>query len=566
MKTLRKTLLLASLGVLSLGIGTSLAAMAKPVTMTKAGAGKTYIASDSSVVDGHINTGDFLLSGGVHANDKTVLFDEECKESSKLVGKAKINNYAKEEVTTLFSASFSIRIDALVSNGSFSIAFGLPRVSSSLSEKGVVEARFTAPAGDPYFSIIAHYGEGIEEELLPLSPLTAFGYGARTNVVLSATTDQKLTVTLGSTKVLDSASFREDGSGFFGFFSEGINTVSLRDFSIYGFTYDTPENVDYTEYFDDGHYNANVFYSNAQSSFLTPSYLGVDTDETGNGTLRFSKTGPAYINTKYDYSNFSTEFEVPFIQRQAVQNEDGAYTALISNWFGIAWGVQNYTETTGETIAYDNWIQFEGIPVDGALHTEDYSNPRYVLWQKGKAVKIQAMEHNFFSVSDAQNRTLYLKMTMIDGVFSFYQRYEGSKGYGQPVMTYDFGTTPLGSVRIFSWALTTPSSQGIAYSGVADFSIDNWNITNLDAASVKQTISDPGYRENGIEAGSDYDYQTVLDDGDLLGNRIDSLSQGSNALTGLWIGLGIGGGVILLAGATTGIFLAMKRRKQHEEN
>ena len=550
MKPFSKALLVLALGG-SLGLGTALYAASRSMLSASAGASKKFIASETSVVDGHINTGDFLLSGGVHATDKTVLFDEECSSYSKLVGKTKINNYAEEEVSTLFSASFSIRIDDLVKDGAFSIAFGLPKVSSALSEKGVVEIRFSAPAGDPYLSVIGHYGEGVDEELLPLSPLTAFGYGTRTKVTLLATTSQKLTVTFGNTKVLDAA---------------GINTVSLRDFSIYGYTYDTPENVDYTEYFDDGHYNANVFYSNAQSSFLTPSYLGVDTDESGNGVLRFSKAGPAYINTRYEYSNFSTEFEVPFIQRKAEQNEDGAYTALISNWFGIAWGVQNITETTGETIAYDNWIQFEGIPVDGALHTEDYSNPRYVLWQKGRAVKIQAMEHNFFSESDAKDRTLYLKMTMVDGIFLLYQRYEGSAGYGQPVLSYDFGTTSLGTVRLFTWALTNPSGQGVAYSGVADFSIDNWNLTNLDAASVKQTISDPGYRENGIEAGSDYDYQTVLDDGDLLGNRIDSLSQGSNALTGLWIGLGIGGGVILLAGATTGIFLATKRRKQHEEN
>ena len=564
MKPFSKALLVAALGG-SLGLGTALYAVSRPMLSASAGASKKFIASETSVVDGHINTGDFLLSGGVHATDKTVLFDEECSSYSKLVGKTKINNYAEEEVSTLFSASFSIRIDDLVKDGAFSIAFGLPKVSSALSEKGVVEIRFSAPAGDPYLSVIGHYGEGVDEELLPLSPLTAFGYGTRTKVTLLATTNQKLTVTFGDTKVLDAASFREDGSGFFGFFSDGINTVSLRDFSIYGYTYDTPENVDYTEYFDDGHYNANVFYSNAQSSFLTPSYLGVDTDESGNGVLRFSKTGPAYINTRYEYSNFSTEFEVPFIQRKAEQNEDGAYTALISNWFGIAWGVQNITETTGETIAYDNWIQFEGIPVDGALHTEDYSNPRYVLWQKGRAVKIQAMEHNFFSESDAKDRTLYLKMTMVDGIFLLYQRYEGSAGYGQPVLSYDFGTTSLGTVRLFTWALTNPSGQGVAYSGVADFSIDNWNLTNLDAASVKQTIADPGYRENGIESGQNYDYETPIDSSDLLGNRVDSLSQdNASSLLGLWIGLGVGGGVLLVGGTLGGITFAKKRRTKHE--
>ena len=125
MKPFSKALLVLALGG-SLGLGTALYAASRPMLSASAGASKKFIASETSVVDGHINTGDFLLSGGVHATDKTVLFDEECSSYSKLVGKTKINNYAEEEVSTLFSASFSIRIDDLVKDGAFSIAFTCP--------------------------------------------------------------------------------------------------------------------------------------------------------------------------------------------------------------------------------------------------------------------------------------------------------------------------------------------------------------------------------------------------------------------------------------------------------
>ena len=532
--------------------------------LVSAGASRNYIASSSSIVEGYINTGDFLTSGGVYGAGSSVVFDESLKATSKIVGKTKVMNLASQGVKRLLEAKFTLKLSSLERNGRFSMAFGLPRTSSTVDELGVIEIAFIDHEGTPFFAVIEHFGEGIEDYLVAPAPLDVLTLGKKTAVHLDCSTDRKISLSIGANSILDAASFRESGAGFVGFFSNGRNVATLGDLEIYGYSYETPENVEYVEYFDDGHYNANVFYSSSQSSFLTPSYLGVDTDETGEGVLRFSHTGPAYISTRYNYSNFVTEFEIPWISREAKRDENGNYTDLISNWFGFAWGVGSYDESTSETIAYDYWIQFEGIPVDGALHTEDYSSPRYVLWEKGKAVSIQGMAKNFYSASQAQDRSLFIKIEMIDGVMSMYQRYENELGYGAtPTVVYDFGTTPLGGLRIFTWALTEPSSMGVAYSGVADFSLDNWSIQNADSEAVKRVVGDPGYRENGITPGTDYDYTTNPDDEDLLSSRLPYESAEGGSMTGLWIGLGVGAGAVAGIGATTGVILSRKRRKKH---
>lgn len=530
-----------------------------------AGASRNYIASTSSVVDGYINTGDFLVSGGVYGAGSSIVFDQTLKSTSKIVGKTKVANLASQGVKRLLQASFSLKLTSLETNGRFSFAFGLPRTSSTVNDLGVIEIAFIDHEGTPFFAVVEHFGEGIEDYLVSPTPLSVLTLGKKTSVLLDCTTDRKMTLKIGSNTVLDNVSFQENGSGFVGFFSSGRNVATIGDMEIYGYSYETPENVEYTEYFDDGHYNANVFYSSSQSSFLTPSYLGVDTDENGEGVLRFAHTGPAYISTRYSYSNFVTEFEIPWIAREAKKDEYGNYTDLISNWFGFAWGVNSYNESTSETIAYDYWLQFEGIPVDGALHTEDYSNPRYVIWEKGKAVSIQSMSKNFYSASQARDRSVFIKIQMIDGVMSMFQRYEDELGYGAtPTVTYDFGTTPLGGLRIFTWALTEPSSMGVAYSGVADFTLDNWSIQNGDADAVKCVIGDPGYRENGITAGTDYEYTTTTDEDDLLGSRLPYETKVQTSLTGLWIGLGVGVGALAAGGAVTGVLISKKRRNKHE--
>ena len=81
--------------------------------------------------------------------------------------------------------------------------------------------------------------------------------------------------------------------------------------------------------------------------------------------------------------------------------------------------------------------------------------------------------------------------------------------------------------------------------------------------AVARVQGDPGYRENGIEPGSDYDYQTKTDESDLLANRISSL--GNDSHHGLWIGLGIGLGVLLLGGVGGFLFALRHHKKARKE-
>lgn len=510
--------ILAVCGGLALSLSCGLIvsnSLQKPAVSVSAGSSKRYAFNSSTVVDGRINTGDLRVTGAVSGVDSSLLFAE-----GKAIAKMRINNYKAAQIEKLYQADFRVELASLSDGGAFRACSGLPSVSSTSTDKGVLSFNIEKKVGSVFFSVYESYGEGMNTEILAPKEIAGLDEGEKADFSITVLTSGKVTVSINGSKVVDNASLLESGTGYFGFFSEGKNNVKLSNAVVYGYTYNAPENVpSYTETFDKelGSYNANYFYTEADSSPVTPSYLGVDKDV---GALHFSNVSNAHISTKYMYSNFLMEFDIPQMRKTATYDENGSVISPITTGFGVGWGIEDPMSTAGQTWSNSTWIHFENIRIDGNVdHTVENAAPMVRLYSARSAYSSVPLSKNFFSTKE--KRVPYIKVSLVNGDLNVYVRYEGEASYGDPIFHYDLGETAEGYLRILTLGDSSVPSKGISYASISNFSIDDLHIENLDAPSYRQETS-VDYRSNGVSGASDFDYTTKTDDSDLVGNKLKS--------------------------------------------
>lgn len=493
-------------------LGASLALGNAPASVS-AGSSIRYAISENTVSDGRINSGDMRISGDVSGVDSSFLF-----RNGKAIAKMRINNYKDAELDYVYHSTFKVNLNRLEDNGAFRIVSGLPSVSSSYNEKGVLSFDIEKSVGNVFFSVTEHYGDGMGTILLEKQGVSGLKEGKEASFAIDVATSGKLTLTLNGSALLTEATLLESGAGYFGFISEGENNILLSHCVTYGYTYNAPENVpSYLETFDKepGSYNANYFYSASDSSPVSPSYLAVDKDV---GALHFSNVSNGHITTRYMYSNFSMEFEIPQMRKEAKYDENGTLTAPITTGFGMGWGIEDPLSTAGQTWANSTWLHFENISINSNLdHSVPNKNPRVIVYKATKAQSYVPLSKNFFDPSEKRVPTL--KISVVNGVLDAYVRYEDETSYGLPIFHYDLGETAEGYLRILTLGDTSTPSAGLKNASISDFSIDNLAIENLDASNYRQETV-VSYRPNGITGGTNYDYETKTDDSDLLGNKL----------------------------------------------
>ena len=518
----RKKKIIFALGAASLlGVGVSASLLSTPATSLSAGSSIRYVLSSNSVVDGYINSGDLRTSGDVSGLGSSLVIKE-----GKAIGKMRINNYGDAGLTYLYRASFDLSLNSLADQGAFRICSGLSGVSSAYSSKGVLSFDIEKAHGAIFFSVTEHYGDDMETTLLPKQEIDALKEGAKSSFAIDVKTAGEVTLKIDGKTILDGAALLESGTGYFGFMSEGDNEVRISSPVVYGYTYNAPENVpDYLETFDKepGSYNANYFYSSSDASPVTPSYLAVDKDV---GALHFSNVSASQISTKYMYSNFEMEFEIPQLQRTATYDENGNLTSPITTGFGIGWGIEDPMSSAGQTWTNSTWLHFENIAINSNLdHSVPNEHPRVLLYTAKKAVHYVELSSNFFDPSEKRIPTI--KTRMVDGVLDAYIKYDDEE-YGDSIFHYDLGETAEGYLRILTLGDSSVPAKGLGYASISNFSIDNWSIKNLDAEKYRQETT-VDYRSNGINGGDNFNYTTKTDDSDLIGNKLGDGVKAKNA-------------------------------------
>ena len=511
----------------------------------KAGASKVYVASSASVRGDEINGGDFIIDGGVYAEDSKVVFDKKSAKSARLLAKTRINNLKDYGITELFDMSATFDFAALPDGGKAMFLFGLERSSNGAGSAGSGEVAFSYDHDQN--SICIEVNEYVTANI-PKAVAEKHTYNMfslNTAITFNMTVDVygKVYASVSCAEsgvdnidVLDGKTLKIDPKGYVAFASQSAGTADAQknvfrvyDIAVTAFAYDVVETVDhYIETFDEGSYNANMFYSQTTSSPIYPAKIAAE-----DGKLVFRNVGQGYFTTKEQYSNFELKFDITDMYREGKKDDSGNIEQLISHWFMIGFGVDNYNDPPSERIQA-TFLQLEGLPSDTATNRSNHFTGevqngvknRYVLWNNANAVSgsIKSMTGNtsegIFSLWDKDyivNETVNIKFTVVDGVITLEYKLASRTEYVEQYR-FDLGTMQTGYVRLYSYGAGSGSLT--EYTSVLNMTIDNFEITNLDNDAVKLVKAEPIYRSNVQPHTPDFNYTTVPDASDLLNNKL----------------------------------------------
>ena len=548
-KVKKYKLLIAAAAV---AVGVAGAGLLPNAVTAKAGSSEVYIASSTSIDDTSINSGDFLTTGKVAAENGKAKFNT-LSEKEKLTTKTKAFNLKEYGVTTLLDFSSTLNFSSFAEDGNFSMAFGLNNLKNETGAEDSFAVKVNYDSASKKFSIgVSEYTKDGEISVYASTVIGAIKINRDVTFKVFVDTDCNLTVSVlptgasSETKLVSGYGLNVNPEGYISYVSSGRNEITLSDPQILVYEYDAPETIDYTETFDKNGYNSNVFYSASTASPITPSSLSVE-----NGALRFKNTAAAYISTRYKYSNFELSFDITDMARTATFDDNGNVVSLINSWFGIAFGVNSIDEPPDTTTRYSTWLQL-GRVVPGVENFVKPANVHYLLWDNNG---------NWNNVTDPQYMTdfnpwstkydgevINVKFAVTDGLVELFMKIDGDPDWGEPYFTYDFGKVKTGYVRIFTAGNTGIETKGIEYNDVGNFTIDNLSIKDTDHENAKTLLPTPEYKSNLWGKTPDYDYKTKPDDKDLIGNKISSGDMnGSLAKSGCTSSVGLSLPLIALA-------------------
>lgn len=548
-KVKKYKLLIAAAAV---AVGVAGAGLLPNAVTAKAGSSEVYIASSTSIDDTSINSGDFLTTGKVAAENGKAKFNT-LSEKEKLTTKTKAFNLKEYGVTTLLDFSSTLNFSSFAEDGNFSMAFGLNNLKNETGAEDSFAVKVNYDSASKKFSIgVSEYTKDGEISVYASMVIGAIKINRDVTFKVFVDTDCNLTVSVlptgasSETKLVSGYGLNVNPEGYISYISSGRNEITLSDPQILVYEYDAPETIDYTETFDKNGYNSNVFYSASTASPITPSSLSVE-----NGALRFKNTAAAYISTRYKYSNFELSFDITDMARTATFDDNGNVVSLINSWFGIAFGVNSIDEAPDTTTRYSTWLQL-GRVVPGVENFVKPANVHYLLWDNNG---------NWNNVTDPQYMTdfnpwstkydgeaINVKFAVTDGLVELFMKTDGDPDWGEPYFTYDFGKVKTGYVRIFTAGNTGIETKGIEYNDVGNFTIDNLSIKDTDHENAKTLLPTPEYKSNLWRKTPDYDYKTKPDDKDLIGNKISSGDMnGSSAKSGCASSVGLSLPLIALA-------------------
>lgn len=521
----------------------------------EAGSSKSSIVSSATIDRTSINSGDVFVTGKVAAEDGKILFNDQSAKQ-KVTTKNKAFNLKEYGVTTLLDFTSTLRFSSFAEGGKFSIAFGLNSLTDEpgAADSFALNVNYSAANNSFTLGVSEYLSDGTEQAVFAPQVAGALQLNKAVTFKVFVDTDAHLTVSMrvaGAAKdtvFVNSRELSVNPEGYISYVSDGRNSIALSDPEIIVYKYDAPETIDYTETFDNGGYNSNVFLTDSTASPITPSSLSVE-----NGALVFKNTAAAHISTRYQYSNFQLTFDITDMAREAVFDENGNILSLINSWFGIAFGLNSPTEIPDTTTRYSTWLQVGRVFPDAYdfITSEHVGNRHYMLWDTNgdwnNVTDPQYMtDFNPWSTT-FNGETINVKLTMTDGLVEYFMKLDGDPDWGEPNFSYDLGKVKTGYIRIFTAGETTVNGKGLKYNNVGSFSIDNLSIKDTDHEKAKVLLPSPEYKSNIWEKTPDYDYKTKTDNNDLIAYKIKN--EDMNGGQGCSSSLGFELPVVALLGA-----------------
>ena len=424
------------------------------------------------------------------------------------------------EVNEITSIDIKMRLTALPSGQKFILAFGMPSLEAYSEAVGNVEMVFTNEGGLK-FGIVAYTETGAQTVLdtrnCGISMTREFTVNA------AITSDSVLIVKINGSQICKKK-LPVSGEGRFGVLQTGSCGAEITELTHVCSYYETPENTNISEDFENGDFNVNTLYSTSKGNGLYPSAIKVD-EYKGSKVLRFQNTSWAYVGTKYKYSNFEISFDIPYFSRETVYDENGVLIGKPSDMLGISWGSEQ-VEPTGYGYTYDiDLISFRSDLIRSELRN---------TW----SAKLTDL-----NVTDLETNDGYsVKFTVVDGHTTFQVKALTSDKY-ITIGEADYELQRSG--YIFIWS-----------GGSCNCAIDNLKITNLDNNPNLIDVE----RKSSLIPVEDYELteeeQTLIFREDAEKETLGSISERTIFLACC------GAGAVLLVVSGVVIGNLLKKRKQ----
>lgn len=489
----------------------------------------------------------------------SVLFGQNGTPSSYLNVKTKVENLADLGYEDCIEATFMLSIDELPENVRFGFSIGLKNYLSAAGTPNSAFVYLTKVNDGIALNVSTFTAVGDETSIISSLPLAnAKDANGWTNMGIDVASNGGILVTVNGVKAYENVAANLPTVGYVGFSQTGAMTVHLLSVEVVSLAYDKPTTGVGTE----GSLSSMADFSNDEFNINEWFCSSIDGYYGGgmyieNGKLVYDNVSETVFSTTHQYSNFSLEVELNDLQREAELDGKGNIIRPISTYIGFAFG---RVSSDHNVQAAHNVSQF--LYIDPRL--ENFKMPAYatsVRFRTGGREDepfLLPSEYNFWNNDIAQDRSMFIRLSVIDGMITLELKYDGSTDY-EVVYTRYLGYTPLGYVQIWTTG-HGPDVKGVPAEMISatSFTLDNLSITNKDNDPSTRVVS---FATNKLVVPSDFPYVDTWDDGDLIQSNWDGVSAIEDR-SGLYIGLIVTGGVVVAVLVAGVVFMGIKKRKQ----
>lgn len=511
-----------------LAILLSIATLTGGIQTMTVSAGKSEVVIDKASYKEELDTGKWNNPDqDIELKDGKLIIPADSTEDTRIITVQPVQS--NERLKELFKGSTTFKLTSLPEGEAFIFALGLASIEEYPGNPGNIEVTFTNEGGLKA-GVIA-YDDSAEPVTL-VEPVSCGSLNA--NVTLNAvlTSDNKLTLKVSGKTICNQVALPIESDGNIGFLQTGNCGAEISDVNLSIFTYDTPQNPDIFEDFENGAMNSAVFYSkNVYPSPYYPQALSVQ-EIDGNQVLKFDRCGLAYIGTNYQYSNFELTFDVPYFQRVEERNEEGEIIVPATSNLLVAFG--------SDIVKYDGYGYTQAADSIMFPSNSVISNLRETQMQK-------LQSHFIYDPEIPSDRTFSVKVSVIDAEVTVGLKWENEKDF-TTVMNYMLPNgTPTGHVHI--WSTGEASS----------FAIDNIKLVNKD---INPETIEVEYKCDSFERIPDFDYQ---DEGIVYRPEADAVDGKVDFGVYVYVLYAAGISVLILAaGFITGQILKKKKNKKEK--
>lgn len=457
------------------------------------------------------------VNSDIKSVNNVLIFDSECASDSRLVSKANVLKQAG--YSDLIRAQVIMNIVSIPQGKKFVFALGLDGIEALIGDPGNIQVEFTniGSALSVGVTMIAE-DLSVQQLAVPSANFGGIGFSKSLSLEIQISTLGKMVVKINGKTLCSEVEVGNNGEGRAGFLQSAVCNVRITDLKMLSYLYDTPENSNIKEDFHEGDFNVGVLTSKLIFGGKFPCGIAVE-EYKGDNVMMFRNTGLSYISTKHQYSNFEISFDVPYLLRENLRDEEGNTISEKSQWFGVSFGDDSINHDSYGFQNSPEFVYFNESSSAISFSTEKvFSNAKYPFFD--------AEEGKPFSI----------KMSMIDSQLTVSIKWVDETAYTTLISYSMAGITPVGYIHI--WAL-----------GPGNFAIDNLNIVNRD--NNPNLIEIP-FTANKISVPNDYQYTALSR---YMGANVISTPKFS------WYYLILIGGLagLILIGGTAAVAYIIKR-------